>query len=381
MMILSIFAALSLAGWVYLTLFHGQFWRPLLLAESPAPATWPSIDIIIPARDEAAVLPQSLPSLLAQDYPGAWRILLVDDHSTDGTGAVAKKLAESRGLADRLTVIAAPELRAGWSGKVAAMQAGVEASKADYILFTDADIHHPKHSLRTLMTRAVEQRLDLLSLMVKLRCVAVAEKMLIPAFVFFFGMLYPFARANDPDSRIAAAAGGVMLTRRKALDNIGGLWAIKSALIDDCALAKAIKRGGGELSLQGRIEIALTHDVTSLRAYPTIHDVWRMVARTAFDQLRYSPLLLAGTAVGMGLLFVLPVLMPLLAGFWAALFGMAAWILMMVLYAPMVAFYRLPLVWALTLPVAAMIYIGATLDSARLHWRGKGGQWKGRVRA
>lgn len=381
MMIANILGCLSLIGWVYLALFNGRFWRPLFADSAVEPAVWPSIDIIVPARDEADILPGSLPSLLQQDYQGPWRVLLVDDHSDDGTAELARKLATQHSKLQHLEVITAPDLPPGWSGKVAAMQAGAAHSNADYILFTDADIWHPANSLSQLAARAVEKKLDLTSLMVKLHCREFAEELLIPAFVFFFAMLYPFASANDEDSSVAAAAGGVMLVRRKALNNIGGLASIKSALIDDCSLAKNIKNFGGNDQTAGRIELTLARSVKSIRPYPDIASIWRMIARSAFTQLRHSFLLLLGTVLGMGLLFIVPFILPLTSGMIATMTGLLAALIMIALYAPMVLFYDLPLAMAATLPVAGIIYILATVDSARLYWQGKGGQWKGRTQA
>lgn len=318
--------------------------------------------MVVPARDEADVLPRTLPSLLAQDYPGLWRIILVDDHSQDGTGAIARQL----GKPDRLTIIVPPPLPVGWSGKVAAMHAGALHSQADFILFTDADIAHPPDSLRRLAARAIARDLDLTSRMARLHCQSVAEKLLVPAFVFFFAMLYPFRRA-------AAAAGGVMLVRRHTLDAIGGLASIKSALIDDCSLAKAIKAHGG------KTELTLTEDTLSLREYPRFADIHDTVARTAYTQLRHSPLLLLGTCLGIALLFLIPPLSLAFTSPLAVRAGAAAWLIMFAIYLPMVRFYKQPAALALTLPLAALLYILATIDSARLHWQHKGGQWKGRT--
>jgi len=372
---------LILAVWLYLALLHGQFWRPLFAAPVDPLKAWPDVDIIVPARDEAEALPASLPSLLAQDYPGAWRIILVDDHSTDGTADCARKIAATQGKADRLLVINAPDLPEGWSGKVAAMQAGAVQSKTAYILFTDADIRHPTSSLRELTARAERKKLDLASLMVKLHCQSAAEKLLIPAFVFFFAMLYPFRHASDLDSKVAAAAGGVMLVRRQALDNIGGFARIKSALIDDCALARAIKDNGGERGTQGSIELTTTREVESLRAYPRFADIERMVARCAYTQLHHSPLLLCGAMIGMGLLFLVPIWFFLATPASVAACALGALLIMTTIYVPMIVFYGLPFFWAFTLPLAALFYIGATIDSARLYWQGKGGTWKGRAQA
>jgi len=377
----AILASCALLAWVYLAVMHARFWHVLIAEPAIEPETWPSVDIIVPARNEAEILPRSLASLLAQDYPGAWRVVLVDDHSTDGTSDTAKKIAGQKNKSNKLEIVQAPDLPKDWTGKVAAMQAGVKQSDADYILFTDADIEHPAHSLKTIVARAIEKKLDLTSLMVKLRCRDVSEQLLIPAFVFFFAMLYPFERANDNDSDVAAAAGGVMLVRRKALDHIGGLASIKSAIIDDCSLARNIKRFGGEEQTAGKIELTLSPDVHSLRTYPDVASVWKMIARSAFTQLRYSPWLLLGTVFGMSVLFLAPLILPLFSGVFTTAVALAAAIIMFLIYIPMIRFYDLSPVWALTLPMASMVYIGATIDSARLYWSGKGGQWKGRTQA
>ncbi len=375
---LALFALLS---WIYLSLLHGQFWQPLFDVVSTELEQWPSVVIVIPARNEAAALPQTLPSLLAQDYPGSWHIILVDDHSTDNTGTVAQKLAVEKNQIDRLTVISAPDVAEGWNGKVAAMNVAAAQSTEDFILFTDADIRHPPDSMRRLVARAVSHRLDLNSLMVKLNCSSFAEKLLIPAFVFFFAMLFPFRHANNMDSSVAAAAGGVMLVRKKALNNVGGLSTIKNALIDDCALAKVIKRAGGDYGAAGRTRLTLTEDVVSIRPYPTIASIRQMIARTAFTQLNHSPILLLGTVLGLAFLFLWPLIMIFAGEFSAAACGYIIWLLMTLLYRPTVFLYGLPLMWAFTLPIAAVIYIIATIDSAWQYWQGKGGQWKGRIQA
>ena len=376
---MSFLVLLALLGWVYLACFNGEFWNSVVAKTSKEPDVWPSVDIIVPARNEADSLPQSLPSLLMQDYPGQWRIILVDDHSTDSTGALALQIAQKIGRAERLKVVSALDLPSGWVGKVAAMQAGVSESTSDCILFTDADIEHPSHSLRELAARALAGKLDLVSRMVKLHCETKAEMLLIPAFVFFFAMLYPFRKANDPKSKVAAAAGGVMFLRRRALDNAGGLAVIKSALIDDCSLAKIIKNSGGDNGASGRIELALSKDIKSLRVYPHVMDVWKMVARTAFTQVNYSNQLLAGTVLGMVVLYFVPIAAAMMTNHSIAIAGSLMILIMALLYIPMITFYQLPAIWVLTLPAAALIYIGATIDSARLHWMGRGGQWKGRV--
>lgn len=380
-MLLFVLSLLTLLAWLYLTFLHGKFWQPLVDFPAELPKAWPSVSIVVPARNEAAVLPQSLASLLKQDYAGDWHVVLVDDQSDDGTASVAEKIAAQLHKTEHLRIVTTPELAKGWSGKVAAQNFGVAQSDSDYVLFTDADIEHPPHSLKRLMARSLADRLDLNSLMVRLRCVSFAEKLLIPAFVFFFALLYPFRRTNDPASDVAAAAGGVMLVRREALKNIGGMARIKNALIDDCALARAIKDTGGADTTPGRIRLTLARDVQSLRPYPEIADVWDMIARTAFTQLNYSAWLLVGSVLGLGLLFFVPVLVPLLAERAGTAMALTSWLIMTGIYLPLVLFYRLPPWWALLLPVAAVIYILATLDSARRYWQGKGGQWKGRNQA
>jgi hopene-associated glycosyltransferase HpnB len=362
--------------WTYMATGHGEFWRPFTPSSFAAPAALPSVDIIVPARNEAEVLPFSLPSLLQQNYAGPWRVILVDDHSQDGTGDLGRQIARGLGADDRLTVLQAPELLPGWSGKVAAMNAGVGESRADFVLFTDADIEHDPSSLRHLVARAEAGKLDLVSRMVLLNCVSVAEKLLIPAFVFFFAMLYPFKWSNDPSARTAAAAGGTMLVRRSRLTVIGGLASIRSALIDDCSLAQAIKSSGG------RTELLLTQEIRSLRPYPSITDVWRMVARTAYTQLRYRPLFLVGTVLGLGFMYILPIWLFLFAPtFLSTVAGLLSCAVMVLIYRPIVKFYSLSWVWTLTLPIAALIYGMATVDSARLYYAGKGGLWKGRAQA
>ncbi|MDD3288229.1 MAG: glycosyltransferase [Alphaproteobacteria bacterium] len=375
-------SVLVLIGWVYLALFHGSFWQPLLIDDDvPSPTLWPSVDIIVPARNEAEALPKSLPSLMDQDYPGPWRIILIDDHSTDNTASVAYRIADKSQNAHRLMVLNAAKLPEGWSGKVAALQNGVDKSIGEYLLFTDADIAHPKNSLRRLVARSMADDLDLNSLMVKLNCSSFAEKLLIPAFVFFFSMLYPFRKANDPSSKIAAAAGGVMLVKQKALANIGGMARIKSALIDDCSLAAAIKLDGGPKGSMGNISLSLAKDVLSVREYPQIADIWKMIARTAFTQLNYSALLLLGTVLGLALLFMFPILALLTGCPVLAETGFASYMIMTCIYAAIVRFYGLSFLWALALPLSAIFYIGATIDSAIQYWQGKGGMWKDRTQA
>lgn len=380
-MLLSLIALLSFIGWLVLALRAGHFWHPLLDPVAPFPAHWPSVDIIVPARNEALSLPKTLPTLLAQNYAGQWRVMIVNDNSDDGTATIADEIAKKLGKTDHLVIINAPPKPTGWSGKVAAMHAGVSSSTADYILFTDADIAHTPDSLQKLVADSSLHKLDLNSRMVMLNCTSVVEKLLIPAFIFFFAMLYPFRQANKPNHKTAAAAGGTMLVRRSALDNIGGMAAIKSALIDDCSLAKAIKTKGGDGGTAGRIKLTLTRSIHSLREYPEIKDVWQMIARTAFTQLNHSLLLLAGSVIGLIVIFSPPLLAVISTNFYSALLAFLAWILMSALYFPLVRFYGLPIFWCFTLPFAAIIYIAATIDSARLYWQGRGGQWKGRSQA
>jgi hopene-associated glycosyltransferase HpnB len=363
-------AVAALAIWLGLLLARGGFWLPRLPPSSPAPARWPSVVAVVPARDEAATIARSIGSLLAQDYPGDFAIVLVDDASSDGTATIAQALTG----AARLRIVAAPPLPPGWTGKLSALNRGVaEAGEAELLLFTDADIAHHPGNLRQLVARLEAERLDLASLMVKLHCASLAERLLIPAFVFFFAMLYPFAWANDPRRGTAAAAGGCILIRRTALERIGGIAAIKGELIDDCAMARAVKRSGGAIHLD------LTDATHSMRPYPSLASIWNMIARTAYNQLHYSPLLLAGTVLGLALTFLVPPLLFLFGRGGAAWLGAVVWLLMSAAYLPMVRFYRLAPAWCLALPAAALIYLGATVASAWRHYRGRGGSWKGRV--
>ena len=375
-------ALLPLAIWLYLIFGRGFFWWPRRTGEariqsravvrSEIDERIPRIVAVVPARNEAAVVGTAVASLLAQDYAGDFSVVLVDDHSSDGTAEVAR--AAAKGKEDRLTIVTARPLPPGWSGKLWALSEGVRqiATPPDLYLFTDADIAHHRSNLRELVARLETEQRDLVSLMVKLHCESFAEKFLIPPFVFFFALLYPFAWSNDPRKATAAAAGGCILMRRSAYERIGGYAAIKGELIDDCALAAAVKKSGGSIWL------GLSQGTESLRLYPEVRDIWNMVARTAYTQLAYSPLLLAGTVLGLVITYLAPVLL-LLAGGKAALLGLAAWLMMAGSYAPMLLFYRRSLLWAPLLPAAASVYLGATMASAWRHWRGRGGQWKGRV--
>ena len=376
-------SALSLLVWLWLTCCHGFFWRTdVTLPERRPPARWPGVTIVVPARDEAGVLPVSLPSLLGQKYPGRARVILVDDHSSDGTGALAASLAGPDGLP--LTVTTPPPLPAGWTGKLWALRHGVELATAapdddaaEYLLLTDADIAHGPDSLAELVAAAESARLDLVSQMARLRVTTGWERLIVPAFVYFFAQLYPFRRSNRPGSRTAAAAGGCSLVRRDALERAGGVAAIRGAVIDDVSLARAVKSSGG------RIWLGLATQVDSVRPYPRLAELWRMVSRSAYAQLRHSPLLLLGTVLGLALVYLVPPLATvtgLAAGQPAvALTGAAAWLLMAGTYLPMLRYYGQPAAAAPLLPFTALLYLLMTVDSAVQHWRGRGAAWKGRT--
>ena len=342
--------------------------------------SWPAVAAVIPARDEADVVAESLGSLLRQDYRGPFTIVLVDDRSRDATADVARACAAREGAADRLTVVPGRKLPAGWSGKIFAIKQGIDhvESRAKnppaYLLLTDADIFFAPDALTTLVARAQARNLVLTSLMAKLRCESLAERALIPAFILFFQMLYPFSRVNRPRFTTAAAAGGCMLVRRDALVAIGGIEKIRGALIDDCALGRALKT-------IGPIWLSLTERARSLRAYPRVADVRRMVSRSAYDQLRYSPVLLLGTISGLALTFLAPPLLAVLGSGVAQALGLAAWALMAIAFQPILRFYQVSPLWGAALPAIAAFYLAFTLDSAYQHLRGRGGLWKGRVQA
>src|SRR5262247_1617574 len=375
-------ASAALAIWLYLVAARGGFWRVSTdddRSELPPPVAWPDVVTIVPARDEADVVGATVRSLLTQDYAGSFAVVLVDDQSQDGTAAAAQGAAAAVGAAHRLTVLSGQARPPGWSGKVWAMHQGVEhvqslGAPPRYILFTDADIVYEPAALRQLVAEAEAEQLVLTSRMVKLRCESLAERLFIPAFVFFFQMLYPFAWVNRPNRATAAAAGGCMLVSAQALRAAGGISSIRGALIDDCALGQRMKS-------VGTIRLALTDLVRSLRPYPHIADIRRMVARSAYDQLGYSPLLLAGTIAGLALIYVAPPLVALAGSGLARVLAAAAWALMMLAFLPMLRFYRLSPLWALALPAVALAYMAFTLDSAYQHARGRGGLWKGRVHA
>jgi hopene-associated glycosyltransferase HpnB len=373
-------SGLVLGIWVYLMLFHGCFWRERP-AKAPAegPKRWPEVAAIVPARNEAPVVGEALRSLLRQDYPGKLRIILVDDQSIDSTADIARATAADLGAADRVRVISGKALPEGWTGKMWAVHQGSGELEdfspgAKYVWLTDADITHDPDSLRGLVARAEAGNLALTSLMARLKTDTVAERALIPAYVYFFQMLYPFAWVNDPKKPMAGAAGGCMLVQCKALKAAGGIAAIRSALIDDCALGNALKK-------QGAIWLGLADGVRSLRGYPGWGDIWRLIARSAFTQLRHSLLLVAVCKLGMALTFVAPPLLSIQADVGVRAFGLAAWALMALSYLPTLIYYRQPVWWAPLLPLTALFYLAATIDSARRHLVGRGGEWKGRVQA
>ncbi len=375
-------AIVGVAAWFYLLAARGGFWRADIRDEPqdcPEPLQWPVVVAVIPARNESQVIGKTLPTLLSQDYPKPLRVVLVDDQSDDGTGEEALAAARSCGASDRLALLRGQPLPPGWAGKLWAVKQGVDEalSRPDtpvFLLLTDADIAYDPTAVRQLVARAEAQSLVLASLMVKLRCETLAERALIPAFVFFFQMLYPFAWVNRRDCAMAAAAGGCMLVRAGALKAAGGIEPIRASLIDDCALGRALKR-------QGPVWLGLTGSVRSLRPYPRFEDVRRMVARSAYDQLNYSPLLLAGTVIAMTLTYLVPPLLAFFGNGLAQALGLAGWGLMTLAFLPIVRFYRLSPLWALALPLIASAYTIFTIDSALQHWRGKGGLWKGRVQA
>ncbi len=393
-------ALLACAIWAWLLTRHGRFWQsgPMLAPARPDRAA--AVCVVIPARDEAEMIAASLGSILAQDYAGPWRVILVDDASTDATGAIARGFASPR-----LTVLSGRPRPPGWAGKLWAVAQGIEAGidmglsagigigpellpgppePAEFVLLTDADIVHDPLHLATLVARAEAGDLDLVSEMVALACDSPAERALVPAFVYFFQLLYPFAWVNDPRRATAAAAGGSVLIRRRALERIGGIASMRGALIDDVALAASVKRGG-------RIWLGHSGLARSIRPYPHVADIWRMVARSAYVQLRCSPVLLVLSLLGMALVFLVPPAAALdgLApsgsvpggSARACLAGLAAWVAMAASFLPTLRRFGRHPAWAAALPAIAAFYMAATLGSAWNHWRGRGVAWKGRAYA
>lgn len=408
LMLIAIAAStLAVIAWLYLLAGHGGYWRtdqrlPDLGSDLVSDlATWPAVTVVVPARNEAAVLPETLPTLLAMDYPGSLTVVLVDDESSDGTADVAAGLSRETQLSDGgprprhgLRVVPGVPAPPGWAGKVWAMEQGVRAAPdADYVLFTDADIAHAPGTARDLVRAALAGDLVLVSQMALLRADSFWERLLVPAFVYFFAQLYPFRRVNRHGARTAAAAGGCMLVRGQALAAAGGLERISSARIDDVALGRLLKgapAGGG-------CWLGLSTEVTSRRQYSHLTEVWDMVARSAYTQLRYSPAALAGTVLGLAWLCLLPVAATLTGAIllisgagagsshpsaqagWLAAAGLTAWALMSISYLPMLRLYRLSVLRAPCLPLIAALYAAMTVSSAWRHHAGRGGEWKGRT--
>jgi hopene-associated glycosyltransferase HpnB len=408
-LVLAIACVISAVAWLYLVAARGGFW--LTSQRLPAgmrgggPKAWPAVAAVVPARNEAESLPVTLPALLAQEYPGQFSVFLVDDNSDDETGAIAAELGEkaARDGGAPLTVVRGRPRPVGWAGKVWAMAQGFAAATGTaatgtaatgtaatgavpgYVLFTDADIAWGPHALRDLVAAAEADDRALLSQMALLRAETGWERLIVPAFVYFFAQLYPFRKVNDPKSGTAAAAGGCMLVRRSALEEAGGLEPIKGALIDDVALGTLLKKHGN------RTWLGLTTDISSARPYPDLASLWHMIARSAYVQLRYNPLLLAGTLAGLLLLYVAPpagVLAALIAAAAGAgggtvavagLAGLAGWALMTASYVPMLRLYRLSAFRSPTLPLTALLYAAMTADSARRHYSGRAVSWRGRA--
>jgi hopene-associated glycosyltransferase HpnB len=402
--IANITGILTLALWLHLFFGRGWFWRVgKLVGDGPAKEIlkqWPSVLAIVPARNEAETIGQVLTSLSEQDYPGELSLTVVDDHSQDDTLGIARQVSGAIG-SGRMSIVSAPALAAGWTGKLSALNEGVSqavvsqgtgssatgsdisgraaASPSDhapsFYWFTDADVIHAPDTLRRLVVRAERDKLDLASLMVLLQAKTLPERALLPAFLYFFLMLYPPKWIADEELRTAGAAGGCILLKREALRHIGGLAAIKGEVIDDCALAKAVKASGGT------VWMGLTRKSTSLRAYKTFGEIRDLIARTAFTQLRYSALLLLGTLLGMSLTYIAPLILLFAHDSTARILGFASWLLMSLSFLPTVRFYRLSPFWAPFLPLAALFYTYATWLSAVRYWMGKGGEWKGRAQA
>ncbi len=390
--ITNVLGIITLAIWLHLFFGRGWFWRVRKLeADGPAEEVsteWPSVMAVVPARNEAETISRVVSSLVAQDYPGQLAVIVVDDHSEDATAVIARQAAEASGTGKQVSIVSASPLAPGWTGKLWALQEGVSAGDVadsgapgesaeapSFYWFTDADVTHAPDTLRRLVVRAERDNLDLASLMVLLQARTLPERALIPAFLYFFLMLYPPGWTADEDLATAGAAGGCILLRREALARIGGLAAIRGEVIDDCALAKAVKASGG------KVWMGLTRKSTSLRAYTSFGEIRDLIARTAFTQLRYSALLLAGTLAGMFLTYVTPVFLLFTHDPTARLLGFLAWLLMTLSFLPTVRFYRLSGLWTPLLPLTAVFYTYATWLSALRYWRGKGGQWKGRAQA
>jgi hopene-associated glycosyltransferase HpnB len=372
---------IALAIWLYLLFARGGFWLanhrdgPVLAGSAEH---WPSVAAVVPARNEADVIQRSLETLLRQDYPGSFRIVLVDDGSEDGTSLRAAETIQAINSRHRVDILRGSALPAGWTGKLWALQQGIAfetpPERPDFLLLTDADIGHAPDAVRSLVARAQREGFALVSLMAELSCATWAERFLIPAFVFFFQMLYPFSWVARKECSTAAAAGGCMLIRREALEQAEGIAAIRSEIIDDCALARRLKK-------HGKIWLGLTRRARSLRPYGGFGEIGHMISRSAYAQLRYSPVLLAGTVSGMLLVYVVPLLLVVFATGTAQWTGLCAWLVMAVAFQPMLRFYRVSPLWGLALPAIGTAYIMFVVNSAFQVWRGRGGMWKGRAQA
>ena len=374
----------SLIIWLWLLIFWGGFWRAdrRLDAAEQMLSAYPTVWAVVPARNEAEAIATSLTSLLNQDYPGNFSVVSIDDHSSDRTSEIALATAKKLDKNTSLKILSGKPLAEGWKGKLWAMHQGIEYAQQqlptpDYFLFTDADIKHDLNNLTQLVTKAETEDLELVSLMVRLKCASFWEKLLIPAFIFFFQKLYPFSWVNNSRKTIAAAAGGCILISNQALTDIGGIAAIKAALIDDCSLAKAVK------SQSKNIWLGLSETTLSLREYDRLKTIWDTIARTAYTQLNYSPLLLIGTVIGMILTYLAA---PISLGYgilyhsWLMIsISLLTWLLMAIAFLPTIRLYNLSIVWALSLPAIALLYTLMTIDSAIKYYQGKGGSWKGRT--
>jgi hopene-associated glycosyltransferase HpnB len=371
----------ALAAWLYLLLARGRFWLAWPRDGDPSASfardAAPDVVAVVPARDEADTIASCIASLLGQDYPALRRIVLVDDECADATVSNARAAARDCNAPDRLVVVKAAPRPAGWTGKLWALECGVAQLRAAgmqprYLLLTDADIVHRAGSVTALVARAQRGDLGLVSAMAMLRCMSLVERAFVPSFVFFFAMLYPFRWVNRPDRRTAAAAGGCILVDRELLEQSGGLAAVRGELIDDCALARRVKG-------YRPIRLDLTRRVVSVRAYPTLGSIRRMIARSAYAQLRFSPLLLAATVVAMVVTYVAPPLLAVAAAGLPRILGVLAWAAMALALQPMLRFYRVSPLWGLALPAIAAMYVLFTIDSAWQSARGRAGAWKGRV--
>ena len=395
--IANVLGIITLGIWLHLFFGRGWFWRvgKLDADREPleTPGEWPQVMAVVPARNEEETIGRTVAGLVKQNYPGAFFVVVVDDHSEDATAGIAQQVADESGVGERVRIVSASALAEGWTGKLWALNEGVfnggvtmsgasgtEVPAATpevptYYWFTDADVEHAPDTLRRLVVRAERDKLELASLMVLLQAKTLPERALIPAFLYFFLMLYPPQWIADEELGTAGAAGGCILLRREALARIGGLQAIRGEVIDDCALAKAVKLSGG------KVWMGLTRKSTSLRAYGTFGEIRDLIARTAFTQLRYSALLLTGTLAAMFLTYFAPVILLFAHDSTSRTLGFVAWLFMTLSFLPTVRFYRLSIVWTPLLPLTAVFYTYATWVSAMRYWMGKGGHWKGRTQA